>query len=73
MAKFGPLPAPKWSEIIHTDLFSMHFILGINVAFTIFDLKSISEAGGHPDGQFWAISGHFQPVPAPYMVQDCPD
>ena len=52
---------------------SMHFILGINVALTKFDLKSISEARGHPDGQFWAISGHFQPVPAPYMVQDGPD
>ena len=35
--------------------------------------KSIFEAWGHPGGQFLAISGHFQPVPAPYIVQDGPD
>ena len=51
----------------------MYFILGINAALTIFDLKSISEAGGYPEGQLWAISGHLQPFPAPYMVQDGPD
>ena len=42
----------------------VHFILGINVALQNFVLKSISEAGGAPDGQVLAVSG-------PYIVRDC--
>ena len=41
----------------------VHFILGINVALSIFVLKSISEAGEGPDGQVLAVSG-------PHVVQD---
>ena len=41
----------------------VHFILGINVALQNFVLKSISEAGGAPDGQVWAIAG-------PHVVRD---
>ena len=47
--------------------------MGINVALKISALKSISEAGVDPDGQFWAISSHFRPFLAMYMVQDGPD
>ena len=41
----------------------VHFILGINVALQNFVLKSISEAGGAPDGQVLAVSG-------PHVVRD---
>ena len=76
MVTFGPFmtnsgPYMVWDNP-HWSL-SMHFILVINVALTKFDLKWISEAGGHPDGQFWAISFHFRPFLATYMVRDGPD
>ena len=41
---------PRWASIVH-------FILGINIALQKFVLKSISEAGGAPDGQVLAVPG----------------
>ena len=41
----------------------VHFIWGINVVLPNFVLKSISEAGGAPDGQVLA-------VPGPHVVRD---
>ena len=61
MANFGPFLA---TYIVRDDpdcALIIHFILLINVAYQDFVLKLISEAGGYPDGQFWAISGHFWP------------
>ena len=47
--------------------------MGIDVLLTIFVLKSISGAGGPPDGQVMDISGHFRPFPAPKWVRYAPD
>ncbi len=66
MTKFGPFPAPTWSEMGQTEHQTSVFLLGINVALVKFVLKSISEAGGGPDGQVWALSG-------PNVVRDGPD
>ena len=66
MAKFRPFPAPLWSETVWTELQTSVFLLGINVAFIKFVLKSISEAVGGPDGQVRAISG-------PHLVRDGPN
>ena len=62
----GPVHGPRWSRLC----FNRPFLVGINVALTISALKSISEAGVDPDGQFWAISGHFWPRTCSEMVQD---
>ena len=72
MANFDQFPAisghvhgPRWYRM------SKHlFLVGINVALTISALKSISEAGVDPDGQFWAISSHFWPRTWSKMGQD---
>ena len=66
MAKFWPFPEPTWYEMVQTELQASNVLLGINVALVKFVLKSISEAGGGPDGQVWAISGY-------HMVPDGPD
>ena len=50
----------------------VHFLVRINVALTISALKSISDAGVDPDGQFWTISGHLRPFLATHMGQDGP-
>ena len=63
LATYMVWDGPGWAS-------SNYFLVGINVALTISALKSISEAGVDPDGQFWAISGHFWPRTCSEMVQD---
>ena len=53
--------------------FNRQFHIGYHYWFTKNVLKSISEARGYPDGQFLAISFHFRPFLATYLVQDGPD
>ena len=57
MANFGPFLA---LYIVRNDpdcVSIVNLILRINVALQNFVLKSISVAGGAPDGHAWAISG----------------
>ena len=50
VAPYMVYDGPNWAS-------SIHFVLWINVALTIFALKLISEAAEAPDGQVMAISG----------------
>ena len=58
LGHFWPFVAPYMVYDGPNRASSIHFVLWINVALSIFVLKSISEAEGAPDGQVWAISGH---------------
>ena len=51
VAPYMVYDGPNWAP-------SINFVLWINVALSIFVLKSISEAEGAPDGQVLAISSH---------------
>ena len=55
MAKFEPLPAPTWSEMVQTELKTPVVVFwGIIVALLKLALKLMSRAGDGQNGQFWA-------------------